>query len=262
MEAGFQKWPRADRSVTMNHRVSVQSRSRPSEPLERANCRFCRALTGGENGIWTDVPIYETDGFVVTPSLGALVEGWLLVLPREHVVNTSRIAANLRQEFTAIVDRTVAIVADEFGPVTLFEHGPSYDGSRLGCGVDHAHLHVVPLSFNLENVVLSKPDGPEWVARACHIAELPAQSKDYLALSSSGQRTLLAHPDVELSQFFRRRIAETLGRPAQYDYRSYPFLESVAATRHRLLSRSVSVRIKVGARPPSMLAGGVCQLKA
>src|SRR6266852_4207519 len=149
MEQGFEKWPQADRSMTMNHRVSVQTRSRPSEPLERANCRFCRALTGGANGIWTDVPIYETDGFVVTPSLGALVEGWLLVLPREHAVNTSRIAANLRQEFTAIVDRTVAIVADEFGPVTLFEHGPSYDGSRLGCGVDHAHLLVVPLPFDL-----------------------------------------------------------------------------------------------------------------
>ena len=41
-------------------------------------------------------------------------------------------------------------------PVTMFEHGASHTGSIMGCGVDHAHVHLVPLDFNLAEEAVSE----------------------------------------------------------------------------------------------------------
>lgn len=239
----------------MSQRASLRAAPSPGDP--RVECRFCHGLrVEAPPPTWIDEPIYETDSFVVLPSVGALVEGWMLVLPREHFINASCVATSLRNEFAQVVDHTISVVADEFGPPTVFEHGPSSDGSRLGCGVDHAHVHVVPLPFNLEDELLVQSGGLEWSSRECHMTELPPQSRDYLALSMGSSRTLLAFPEVAVSQFFRRRIAAALGRPEDYDYRSHPFLEKVATTRCRLLSGSAWSK-NIAVTPASSLLIGV-----
>lgn len=216
-------------------------------------CRFCKAAHPyAVDQPWHDEPIYTTTNFVAVPSLGALVEGWMLVLPREHLINSSHIPAALRNEFDYIVATVHDLVARTFGSPTVFEHGAATNGSQFGCGTDHAHLHVVPLPFDLKKATSDQVTDLQWVVLDHELTRLPHQPGDYLALANESH-TLLALPGSPVSQFFRRIIAASLGRPNDYNYRSHLFLPNVVATRSRLLARLALGKTPAGITPSALL---------
>jgi hypothetical protein len=51
------------------------------------DCKFCAKLKAqAARAPWNEFLI-ETENFAVVPSLGALVEGWLLMVPKEHYIS-------------------------------------------------------------------------------------------------------------------------------------------------------------------------------
>ena len=100
-------------------------------------CKICDALkvrVGREP--WNE-PLIETRNFVVIPSLGALVEGWVLVVPKEHRISMGALPAELRAEVENIERRVRRILRQRYGkPIVAFEHGPSGENHGTGCGVD------------------------------------------------------------------------------------------------------------------------------
>jgi len=54
-------------------------------------CRMCANLNAPTlHRIW-DRPLLGSDHFVAIPSLGSLVRGWLLVVPRCHYLNLAKL---------------------------------------------------------------------------------------------------------------------------------------------------------------------------
>jgi diadenosine tetraphosphate (Ap4A) HIT family hydrolase len=165
---------------------------------------------------------HETDEFVVLPTVSPLCAGHVLILPRQHVSNLATLPEPARRALLACANSTVSVLAEHFGSdLYFFEHGVAEAG--LACGIDHAHLHILPLSAATADAV------------ELHIeTDFPAHSADSLvqSLSSSTQvktTSYLLHgaslnsmrmsfSESIPSQYMRRLIADIQRRP-EWDWK-------------------------------------------
>ena len=193
------------------------------EGIEMNNCRFCEIANGCNHDQRPEnVKIVESKSYFAISSIGALVEGWTLVVPKQHCCSMKSVYSD--DEFAVFTDKLVKALAACYGPVIAFEHGPNREGSETSCGTDHAHIHLVPY-----HTLTSKLDsmGLEW--KACCATEIDqiVGNKEYLFYCEP--RTEWNNPpgrvhilNNSISQFFRRVIAESQGTPDKYNYKTTP----------------------------------------
>jgi ATP adenylyltransferase len=203
-----------------------------------SDCCFCSNLvSAGRDETWNH-PLLESRNFLVFPSLGSLIEGWLLVVPKEHYISMGALSADLVGEMEQVKNRLIATLSQQYGELCAFEHGPARPDRMVGCGVDHAHLHLVPLSFDLREAATTfMPPGTEWEDadwNSCRTAF--EQGRDYLYIEQPiGRARITTNQDFG-SQVFRRAIANRLGVPDQFRWQDYPQKEIVANTIRSLSS--------------------------
>jgi len=123
-------------------------------------------------------------------------------------------------------------VRSRFGEVCVFEHGPAFESRNVGCSVDHAHLHIVPLNFDVAEAARPfMPHDSEWKTASwsdCREAHLAG--RDYLYFEQPvGHGRISTHSDFG-SQVFRKAIASQIGRPDDFNWREYPELQTVSRT--------------------------------
>jgi ATP adenylyltransferase len=200
--------------------------------IDSRTCRFCDIGRGLAHQPY-DVPLIQSPDFYAVASIGALVPGWVLICPRAHATNMSESYADpqcvsLRVKLAQLLRARYEV------PVRLFEHGATCTGSGTGCGVDHAHLHLVPLELLSLEDIRSFDSALSWMC--CKASEIRQVSngQEYLFYSEDGS---IADPigygaslSQPTSQFFRKVIASKLGRGGDFNYRSHPNLSNTLAT--------------------------------
>jgi diadenosine tetraphosphate (Ap4A) HIT family hydrolase len=197
---------------------------------EVSDCRYCSSLSADADRLdWAVVA--EDELFVAIPSLGSLLPGWLLVVPKHHTLNLASLPPSERIALDAFVARLIPEWAAEFGRLSAFEHGPVLPGSAAGCSIDHAHLHLVPVQ------ALTLLDGARqrypWLAWM-RVSDLPSTPADpYLFVDDLEGRRWLAADQRIPSQSLRRVIAHQLGRAERYDWKRHPEYEVVRETLRR-----------------------------
>lgn len=191
-----------------------------------------------------NTPVYETPNFVVIPTLGALVEGWLLIVPKVFYLNFSQLPDSQFEEVTQIINH----LEERFQPLfeapssVSFEHGPGCTKSTAGCGVDYAHLHWVPTEFDLKKGASEFLNlNFDWTA-IHDLADIKANStagKDYLYLRDQNGNCFLTCQDKVPSQTFRKVIAHYIEQPEQFDWKANSGSENIRAIYSKLnLERS------------------------
>jgi ATP adenylyltransferase len=198
-----------------------------------SNCRLCAEMkVPARREPWNE-PLIETENFVVIPSVGALVEGWVLLVPKQHRISMGALPIEKRNEAQEVEHRTRAILRRLYEkPIVGFEHGPSAEQHGTGCGVDHAHLHLLPLDCDLLTYV--RPFvSPSIDWKGCNwedLAQAYAAGLDYLYIRQEGKPALLAVCQDFGSQVFRKAVASFLSMDSQFNWRDYPQIETVART--------------------------------
>jgi diadenosine tetraphosphate (Ap4A) HIT family hydrolase len=129
---------RPDPLENNDHHRGIQFVQRPPEQA----CRLCSL--GRDDISWNTV-LWETVHFRVVPSKGGFVPGWLMIVPKAHVLSTAALADDQCDEFVELISFVGTQIARRFGNPTVFEHGAVAEKSSFGCGIDHAHVHLVPL---------------------------------------------------------------------------------------------------------------------
>ncbi|HII71232.1 TPA: HIT family protein [Candidatus Woesearchaeota archaeon] len=99
-------------------------------------CPFC--LTDPSKSDIPERTVLETENFRVFPTLGQIVEGYLLVAPKEHYASVGALPDEMYGELEEVKDRIDLRIRREYCPPIWIEHG------GLGQTVFHAHLHAVP----------------------------------------------------------------------------------------------------------------------
>ena len=200
------------------------------------NCCFCAlsGASGGRSDVWDTIIDRSADSLVM-PSKGALVPGWLMVVPLEHALCVGALEPARREAVWALAYRVSERVAATFGSATVFEHAPAAGGSGTGCGIDHVHLHVAPLAFSLLDA--ARELDPDLAWHEIGLDDLGAAFRagaDHLVLREPGGPLRLARPPRPSSQFFRRAIARRVALRHEWNYRDYPREQTVVETIDRL----------------------------
>lgn len=208
--------------------------------------RTCQLCPGQSEKSW-NVPLVQSANFRVLVSLGALIEGWVLLVPNEHFLSMGAVPARLIPELQELKTRMGELLESVYGPVCAFEHGPGKKRRNVGCGVDHAHLHMVPIAFDLataaapylpQNSLWEKADQAQ-----CQAAAL--DGLDYIYVEQPINRgRILRHQDMG-SQTLRRAIAAHIGVSDDFNWRTHPQIENVNRTFRALeseLSRATSAQ--------------------
>lgn len=198
-------------------------------------CRFCQiaAARYSDSAPW-DVPFLASDDAFAIPSIGALVEGWSLVVSKRHVLNLS--ADYGSRSFQLFRLRAASHIRSAYGPLVSFEHGAFTESSLLSCGTSHAHLHFVPSIGSLSEIILR--DGYNWLTvRASEIQPL-IDGREYFFYSEEPEALdpigMLHLVEVPSSQYFRRVVATKINLLREFNYRLFPHSETAERTSLRL----------------------------
>lgn len=205
-------------------------------------CRFCNIVAGKYQFVDIDQPFASNEKFVAVASIGALIEGWSLIIPKEHQLSMRNVYAKV--EFVDFVKSIIPNLVLKYGPLIAFEHGSNKEGSITSCGTDHAHLHLVPFDGSLFPDLQSS--GLKWAQ--CQASEIPLTvgNNEYLFYSELGSENVWQNPlgylhvlEHPISQFFRHLIAARNGLSKAYDYRQYPYLDTARETRRVLVASMI-----------------------
>lgn len=196
-------------------------------------CRLCDVFQKLKNNdIWDSI-LFESDNFYVIPSLGSMVEGWLLICSKDHFLSMSTLGASRISELESFTSYLKSYLNESYGSISLFEHGPDSNNLTVGCGVDHFHLHLVPTN-GINLLKESNQKHPEWKwSRLTFLEELPVilpNSMSYLFLETEdGQRYMTCNDTFE-SQYFRKLIADCKGMSDNFDWKECYMLENIVKT--------------------------------
>jgi len=196
-----------------------------------SECSFC-GIAHGDSLQWIDMPVCESENFVAIPSLGSITPGWIMIVPKSHVLNFADLYNDA--EFGKLAATVVRRLRAYGSRIHMLEHGSNCEGSSTGCGVDHAHVHFVPLPDDLSSEIDRLDSSLRWTEISLDSVRSVVGTAEYLLYCADVQDELtigrLALLESPLSQFFRRAIAVQLKVAMRFDYRTYGFDKNIAKT--------------------------------
>lgn len=202
--------------------------------LQQSEGRFARLLSGERNDVSLhDQVLLEDQDWIVAPSLGALVPGWLIVLPRRPALNFRRWADGGGDPVSVLsaVALRLGLQAEDY---VWFEHGPGELGTTVGCGVDYAHLHIlIRPPFPLETLIEAAVAGTDLQWSESRPADafnrLPSHAS-YLVIGGGDRAVFAENVESVGSQYLRRVVSRITGNEGQWNYRLHPQHQNVAST--------------------------------
>ena len=112
------------------------------------SCCFCDIISRSSKNEYDKV-IYETNSFLVITSLGAFVEGYLLVIPKNHISSMSKLNDIQIEELKLLKVKILQIYKKYYNAsAIIFENGSSSEKGLFKDSIVHAHLHFVPSQKN------------------------------------------------------------------------------------------------------------------
>ena len=179
-----------------------------------------------------DTPLRESEHFLCVATLGSIIPGWVLITPKRQVLNFSQLNGVEREDLSDFLLNVSNAVERRFGEACVFEHGAVATDSLTGCGVDQAHLHVVPKPLG---AIRAMTRDQRWNDCAGKLPfELDCGETEYLWFGAT-KHSFIAHPERPVSQYFRRAVAMIQGVPHCWNYNVHPFHEHIRETQNALL---------------------------
>jgi diadenosine tetraphosphate (Ap4A) HIT family hydrolase len=195
-----------------------------------AGCVLCRMASDPDlSGEPTNELLYSGDFHYVICGLGAWVPGYVLLVTHQHFDNFSRAPDQTQPEFRALFADIERLFIEEFGEVTIFEHGAVGEGNKAGGCINHAHVHFVAKNIDLcrelegqfRSVAIPNDSSPH----------IPPLQTPYLYVKQQDEDARLFLVDRPLpTQFLRQKVASMIGMDEHWDYKLHPFNENILTT--------------------------------
>lgn len=193
----------------------------------KKECCFCDEFQGGgfPEKYLKHYPVksrvcLESENFIVVPSISPIVVGHFLVLPKKHISNLFSIKKSEWDEFLRIVGFVIDRLKSLFGEYFIFEHGVGNDYFE-GCGVDHAHLHIMPIPKKYHDDIISAVSicsDKVVIDSVSSIYNAKNDCSSYLLFGYELSKMNYLAEDKMTSQFIRRVVSCKLGVDS-YDWK-------------------------------------------
>lgn len=177
--------------------------------------------------------LHETEHWVVVPTIGSIIPGYLLVVSKVHYTSVSAMPDSTYFELNEIIKNIKSLFGILYKQKTLvFEHGAISSTNKGPCCVDHAHVHVVPFSDIVIYPTLEKELGPFYypnsfleIKKKVNETNLP-----YLFFQDTDGAQYLTFGESIPSQYLRKFIASYTVYPDRWNWLEYPFLDNIFDT--------------------------------
>ena len=198
------------------------------------SCRFCTIINNSKLERPDGFPIYdtilhETANFIVTPALGSIVPGYIMIISRHHICAMAFASQDAMDELSELVIHFRSVISKKFSaPTIVFEHG-----SAVGCfdkaanSVDHAHIHIAPVHITEETQIVENANASK-IPNLHSIASF--KGKPYFLYINENNHHFLSHETILPSQYMRKWIAKETGHPLEWDWRQFEFLDNINMT--------------------------------
>jgi diadenosine tetraphosphate (Ap4A) HIT family hydrolase len=123
------------------------------------SCVFCRELNGSRDTNFakrypeiSSRIVGESASLVAFPCIGQLSPGHFMIVPKLHsrtFRETRLLTPDFQVQFTGLVKHVHALLDRDDRYSLFFEHGAE-SGADGGCGIYHAHIHVIPNAGHVE----------------------------------------------------------------------------------------------------------------
>jgi diadenosine tetraphosphate (Ap4A) HIT family hydrolase len=209
------------------------------------DCDFCDEFCGGHHNAFDlryggSIPhraVATGNNFRVFPSLGQLVEGHLLIVPFRHIRALGDLPNDEIAELESITQLVKSTLHALYGQCIFFEHGIRSEGSG-GCGIDHAHMHAVPVRADNVLRVLRQEFHGRSIQSLADISSSLAKRSSYLFFEDASSKRYVFPTEKLPSQYMRKLVAASIGK-TDWDWRECghePELLSTLQQLHQLFS--------------------------
>ena len=193
------------------------------------DCLFCQIVKreAPVEGHPENVILFESDSFYLKPALGHFVEGYCLVISKEHLRTMAELGVDesteLEQVLREVAFRLTTVYEDG---LCSFEHGAVCPANRAGACIDHAHLHVLPTNCDVTQRLVGVQS--DRIADLRELREFGNRTQSYIYYEPHpGVRLVYTCDERVPSQFMRRLICEQLGTGRHWDWRASPYSDDI-----------------------------------
>jgi diadenosine tetraphosphate (Ap4A) HIT family hydrolase len=178
--------------------------------------------------------ILESEHFIVIADIGPIVEGYALIVTKNHILSLACMEPKQLEEFAIVQEKIRSAQVLTYGSSISFEHGSGKENERSGACIDHAHMHVVPVHRDPSPEILGRFDfiQLEHLSQLCPHVDHPG----YLYYEDSSGRKWGATPASVPRQFFRQVIRSTQAPHLPWDWRSFIAPSAAERTREAIVS--------------------------
>lgn len=160
-----------------------------------------------------DMVIYESENFYVCPAKGALVEGYLMICPKEHILSVAALPKVQRNELLNVIEDVNYILKEIYNTeILMFEHGSGEEGKcKHEKSIIHAHVHVLPTDIRITEDQMKMISMQKVTYDTLHQYDKVPYFW-YITDSSMQEMYITADPEVYIPrQYARQILAENLG---------------------------------------------------
>lgn len=222
MQENHVKVRTASAFVPTNGRVACGDLSIKPTARVTHECALCDAIHGADaapvrrfidRSTLPTETLLETPDFVAISDVSPLAPGHVLIVSRRHVLAAARLDSRDLGKLDAFrLDVQTRIGKLYSSRTVTFEHGLCDRARMSSCGVDHAHLHVVPTSADVGARFRADYEVAN-VGSLSQVAAHVAPQGEYLLLAEGQGPLQLAISSAPTRQYFRRLISDLEGRP-------------------------------------------------
>lgn len=194
------------------------------------NCLFCKNIPNTSDSIDSIKKriLFESDNFIIFPTLGQFTEGYLLIASKTHYRSSAFLPKNIFEELETLTRETRKILHDKYGPIILFEHGSLNAIQSGGCCIDHFHFHILPFNGDISSHLNDFPK-----KQIYYLKEIKNQvdtSLAYLFYENNYSQKFIYNVGVIPSQYLRKIISQEIGKSGLWDWRIHPEIENLKNT--------------------------------
>lgn len=192
-------------------------------------CRFCyppdkyRILNSSKN-------------FYVMLSLGPIVEGYLLIVTKDHIKCCAEIPSHLQGEFISLANEVEKILIEKYGGCIFYEHGQAgaclnFKDSSKHCY--HAHMHCVPISGSINRLITNPFPKKEVKSWEDFFKIYSYFQEPYFFVQDNEAFFYIANDSPE-RQYLRKKAAKLCDNKEAWDWIKFPNYELITAGQQNL----------------------------
>ena len=183
------------------------------EKQTEEHCRFC-------NPPEKERILYYSKSFYVMLSLGPIVEGYLLIISRNHLDCSAVYDDELGKEFDTLAEEVKKILKKVYGSYILYEHGRDGSSLQFSEGNEHcfhAHMHCIPTSVKLNQIISREFEPIKLSSYSEFRGAYKTKFAPYLFVEDDVKNIYFIDKEIK-RQYLRYHLANELSVPELWDW--------------------------------------------